>query len=224
MRELRAIIFELRGMFTTGHFFRLLPLSVLAPLLSLWPYIGSPFAPAVLATLISLEPFYNNMLNIWPGQMTTGGLFPTGWEPALRRRNIAVVIATWGVLAHFTVLIAYVQPVPVAPESIGTFALYLASIQFPLLMIGNSFSWQQIRGRTGWGLEDAAAALTMLIGGAITSIPFLVGTGIPGDSLILILYTAVTGALWWFRSIPRTANAIHERYPDLWQQTHLTSF
>jgi hypothetical protein len=224
MREARAIIFELHGMCTTGHLLRLLPLSVLAPLLSLWPYIGSPFAPAVLGTILSLEPFYNNMLNIWPGQMTTGGLFPTGWESTLRRRNIAVIIVTWGVLSYFTVLVAYVQPEPVALEGISAFVLYMASIQFPLLMIGNSFSWQQIRGRSGWGLEDAAAALTMLIGACITSIPFLTLCGVPGDSIILILYTAVTGTFWWSRSIPRTARTIHERYPDLWQQTHLTSF
>jgi hypothetical protein len=224
MREIRDIIFELRGMLTTGHLFRLLPLSLLAQLLSLWPYIGSPFAPAVLATFLSLEPFYNNMLNIWAGQMTSGGIFPTGWVSTLRRRNIAVIIVTWGVLAFYTILVAYVQPEPVAPELFGALVLYMASIQFPLLMIGNSFSWQQVRGRNGWGLEDAAAALIMLVGVGISSLPFFALTGIPGDGIILILYTAAAAAFWWSRSVPRAARIIHERYPDLWQQTHLTSF
>jgi hypothetical protein len=224
MRELRTIIFELRGMFTTGHLFRLLPLSLLAPSLSLWPYIGSPFVPAVLATFLSLEPFYNNMLNIWGGQMTAGALFPAGWTSTLRRRNIAVIIVTWGVLAFYSVLVAYVQPEPVSRERIAALVLYMASIQFPMLMIGNSFSWQQIRGRSGWGLEDAAAALTMLIGVGITSLPFFALTGIPGDSIILILYTAATGVFWWSHSIPRTARTIHEQYPDLWQHTRATSF
>jgi hypothetical protein len=212
----------LRGMAATGHLLRAVPLALLAPLLSLWPYIGSPFAPAAIATMLTLEPFYNNSLNIWHGQLTAGVILPVDLIRTIRQRNIALIILTWGCAALFATMVSYVQPEPPDGTDLGSFALYLASLQFPLLILGNSISWQQIRARSRWTLEDAAAAILMVIGGGVASLPWFLLAGLPGDDLLLLVYTAGTGVLWWRYAIPRTASIIHERSPELWQQIHLT--
>ena len=222
MRELLLIGHELRGMLATGHLLRLLPLALLAPLFALWPYIGSPFVPAALATLIVLEPFYNNDLNLWRGQLTAGVVLPADLMRTMRQRNIALIILTWASAGFFALLVAYVQPEPPAVSHLISFALFMASIQFPLLILGSMLSWQQIRPRSRWSLEDAAAAIIMVIGGAVVSLPYLLIAGLPGDGVILLAYTGGMAGIWWAYALPRTAQTIHERLPDLWQQIHLT--
>jgi hypothetical protein len=222
MHEPRLIGLELRGMIAAKHLLRLIPLGILAPLLSLWPYFGSPFVPAAVATLLALEPFYNNGANLWKGQLTAGVVLPSSFERMLRRRNIAVAILTWCCMGFFGIIVAYVQPEPIATPAIAAFAMYIVTIQFPLLMIGNSLSWQQVRPRSRWSLEDAAAAIIMLVGALMASLPFLFITGTGGDTLILTVYSAVMGVSWWRWSIPHTSRVLHERMPDLWQRIHLT--
>jgi hypothetical protein len=222
MHDLRMIGHELRGMAATGHLFRVIPLALLAPLLSLWPHIGSPFAPAAIATMFVLEPFYNNALNLWRGQLTAGVVLSIDLPRTLQHKNIALILLTWACVAFFATIVAYVQPEPPRASRLVSFAFYLATIQFPLLMLGNSISWQQIRARSRWTLEDAAAAILMVIGGGAASLPWLLLAGLPGDDAVLLVYTAATCGVWWHYSIPRTARTIHERLPELWQQIHLT--
>jgi hypothetical protein len=222
MPDLSLFALELRGMAATRYHLRIIPLAILAPLLSLWPHIGSPFTPAAIATMIVLEPCYNNALNMWAGQMTAGAVYPADWIRTLRRRNTVQITLTWGVATLFIALVSYVQPEPPPLQQIGAFALYLASVQFPLLMLGNSFSWQQVRGRSGWVLEDAATALIMLVAGGLVSLPWFLVSGARGGLIMLLFYIAGTAVAWWTYAVPRTAQTIHERYPDLWQQTHLT--
>ncbi len=208
-------------MVATGHLARILPLAILAPLVSLWPYIGSPFLPAAIATLLALEPFYNNGLDLWCGQLTAGVVLPADAVRMMRMRNIGVIILTWSCAAFFAALVAFVQPEPPAMRDLGTFALYLLSIQFPLLIVGNDLSWQQIRPVSRWTLEDAAAALIMTAAAGVLSLPYILIIGMPGDVIILLGYAACTAALWWTVALRRTARTIHERYPDLWQQIHM---
>lgn len=222
MREFRRVLIELRGMIATGHLLRMIPLALIAPLLSLWPYIGSVFAPAVIATLLTLEPFYNNTLNLWRGQVTAIVVLPADLTRMLREKNAALVILTWGCAAFFVVVISYVQPEPPDASRLASFALYLAAIQFPLLMLGNSISWQQIRASSRWTLEDAAAAVLMMIGGCAASVPPVFLAQLPAHEIFLAAYTFAMGALWWRYAVPHTARAIHERRTDLWQQMHLT--
>lgn len=222
MRELRMITLELRGMLATGHLLRMAPLAFVVPALSLWPYIGSIFAPAMIATLLTLEPFYNNALNLWGGQTTSGVILPVDAALLLRRKNAATIIMTWGCAAFFTILVCYVQPIPPAAGQLVSFALYLAAVQFPLLMLGNSISWQQIRPRSRWTLEDAAGAILMLIGGGVISIPPLLLGGLPGQAFTLPACACALGLAWWRVAIPHTARIIHDQRTDLWRQIHLT--
>jgi hypothetical protein len=222
MHDLRMIGLELRGMASTGHLLRIPPLALLASLLSLWPYIGSPFAPAAVATMLALEPFYNNTLDLWRGQLTADVVLPIDVARTLRRKNIALILLTWACASVFVILVCYVQPEPPLLPHVLSFVFYLATVQFPLLMLGNSISWQQIRPRSRWTLEDAAAGILMVIGGGVVSLPWLLLTGLSGDGIIFIVYTAAMGSIWWSYAIPRTAHIIHERQAELWQQIHLT--
>ncbi len=207
---------ELRGAAGPDHLVRMLPLAVLAPFVSLWPHIGSPFAAALVAAFLALEPFYNNTLSTWQGQLTAYALLPAEWTEYLRAKNAATLILTCGVVSCCVVLTAFIQPSPPATEDFFHCALYVLSVVFPLLAAGNSISWQQPRARSGWGLEDAAAGLVMLVLLGVVSIPYLLLSTMEQGELLLLVYTPAAAAVWWFKALPHAANRIHKQFPTLW--------
>jgi len=216
----RLIGLEIRGAASTGHLVRVLPLAALTPFVSLWPQFGSPFIPGMVAAFLALEPFYNNTLNMWPGQLTAYGLLPADWILYLRAKNCATALITLGVVGLFMILTAYMQPVTPGPGEASACALYLLSVLFPMLSAGNVVSWQQPRARIGWGLEDAAAGLVMLLILGLVSMPYAVLSALEQSEMFLVLYSCIAAAIWWFKAIPRAAGRIHEQFSTLWHKTH----
>lgn len=219
MSSRKLIGLEIRGAASTGHLIRVLPLAVLTPFVSLWPQFGSPFIPALVAAFLSLEPFYNNTLNTWPGQLTAYGLLPADWIVYLRAKNCATALITLGVVSLFMLLTAFMQPVAPNSGEATACALYLLSILFPLLAIGNVVSWQQPRARIGWGLEDAAADLVMLLILGLVSLPYALLSTLEQNEVPLLIYSGMAAVIWWHEAIPRAAKSIHERFSTLWHKT-----
>lgn len=223
MRDVRRILIELEGALATRHFVRIVPLSILAPLISLWPHIGSPFVPAAVAAMLTVEPFVNNTLALWPGRLTSLGILPADPVRTVRVMNAATGILTVVTALWFGVLVSYVQPVPPSAADIARAAMYLATILFPLLIAGNILSVQQVRDSSGWGLQDAAAGLTILLTTAVVSLPWLLLHAVPGGAIMLAAVIITGAALWWHHSTPRTAVIILEQFPELWQNIHPSS-
>ena len=219
MPDRKLIGLEIRGAASTGHLIRVLPLAVLTPFVSLWPQFGSPFIPAMVAAFLALEPFYNNTLNTWPGQFTAYGLLPADWIVVLRAKNCATALITLGVVTLFMVLTAFMQPVAPGSGEAAACVLYLLSILFPMLAIGNVVSWQQPRARIGWGLEDAAAGLVMLLILGLVSLPYALLSMLEQNEVPVLIYSGLAAAIWWYKAIPRAAGHIHERFSTLWHKT-----
>lgn len=215
----KLIGLEIRGAAATGHLIRVLPLAVLTPFVSLWPQFGSPFIPAMVAAFLALEPSYNNTVNTWPGQLTAYGVLPADWIRYLRAKNCATALITLGVVSVFMILTAYMQPVTPGAGEASACALYLLSVLFPMLAIGNVVSWQQPRARIGWGLEDAAAGLVMLLILGLVSLPYALLSTLEQHEIFLVLYSGMAAAIWWYKAIPRAADRIHERFSTLWHKT-----
>jgi len=217
------VLLELRGAVAAPHIVRLAALGVAAPLFSLWPHIGSPFAAAFGAAFLVLEPFYNNALNIWHGQLTAYALLPRPWESSLRAKGIATILLTLIVVAFFVAITAFVQPSPPTLQELSRCFEYLLSVLFPLLAIGAIVSRQQPRPGSGFGLDDAAGGMVMLIILGLVSIPWSIAGTIASGELLLLSYTVVAAAVWWYVVIPSAARRIHEQIPHLWHNTQTLS-
>jgi hypothetical protein len=188
-----------------GKFLLLLPAGVL---LSLWPYAGSPLFPLFLCVLAGLEPQFNNMLFRTPREFEAMSLLPVDWRAVVVAKNAAAVLLLFSTLIPFGAVLAYFSPLPLAPGEIGRGAAYLASIIFPLLVLGNIHSVEHPRRTVGIGPGDIAEALVMILGGAASSLPALLAAGSGIEAPAIALWTALGAILWWTWSVPRTAARI----------------
>jgi hypothetical protein len=223
MPEWPLVALEIRGAARALQVVRLVLLGIAAPLLSLWPYIGSPYVPSFAAAFLVLEPLYNTMLFIWPNQLTGYAVLPVRWESYLRAKGIAAVLITLAVAALFVTATAYMQPAPPTAHELAGCLLYLLSVMFPLLSVGTVVSRQQPRPATGIGLEDIAAGLVMLFLLGVASLPYVLVHAVPWGSYLLIAYTILAAIIWWFSMLPWSARHIQEEIPELWHTTRTLS-
>ena len=85
---------EVRRFFSDRHNLKFIPLICLAVVLIVWPYIGSPFVPVVLAVFAGLESQYNNMLFRSPAEYETLSLFPVSWRHVILAKNLSTLTIT----------------------------------------------------------------------------------------------------------------------------------
>lgn len=223
MPDASLVLLELRGAASMRTVVRLLILSALAPLASLWPQLGSPFAPAFAAAFLALEPLYNNGLQLWPGHFTSYVLLPLRWDEILRAKLIATTVLSSGAAAVPVALTSFFQPVPPTPGDAAGCALYFCSVHIPLFATGTLLSRQQPRGSIGFGLDDAAAGAMMMVLLGLTSVPFLIAASLPAGSLIILAYTLVSAVVVWFFFIPKAARRIQKEIPELWHSMETSS-
>ncbi len=211
------ICHEWRAFGTSGYLLRALPLALLVPLAALWPHIGSPFAPAFIGALLVVEPCFNNTLALQPTMFAAYGATPVAWRRVLRAKNIAAMLATIAASIVYGALVAFVLIQPPTIADCALAGLYLWSILFPMAILGNSVSLQHLQVRAGWTLDDASAAITMLLSMMVLSLPFLILGGSSLGRAVLGAYGASAGLFWYVRSVPASAQRIHTHFPTLWQ-------
>jgi hypothetical protein len=185
--------------------FLLLPPAVI---LSLWPYTGSPFVSVFLLTFATLEPQFNNIFFRSEREFEALVVLPVDWATVILAKNLATITLTIAVAACAGGVLGYFSPLPMGPGGWREAFLYMLSVIFPLLMLGNLHSVQHPRRKVGLGLGDVAEALLMLLGMAVCSIPFLALRGTEHPALYLLIYSALSAGLWRWGSIPRSAAAV----------------
>ena len=223
MPDTALVMLELRGSASMRNVVRLLAVAALAPLVSLWPQLGSPFAPAFAAAFLALEPFYHNMLQLWPGHLTSYALLPSRWEEILRAKLIANTVVASGAAAILVALTSFFQPVPPTLKEMADCVLYFFSVHIPLFATGTLLSRQQPRGRIGFSLDDAAAGAMMMVLAGLLSIPYIIIAPLPGATIILPAYILASAAAIWFVFIPGAARHIQKEIPDLWNTMRTSS-
>lgn len=223
MPDTAHVMLELRGSASLRNVVRLVAVGALVPLVSLWPQLGSPFAPAFAAAFLALEPFYNNALQLWPGHLTSYALLPPRWEEILRAKLIAATVLASGAAALLVALTSFFQPVPPTLREIADCVMYFLSVHIPLFATGTLLSRQQPRERIGFGLDDAAAGAMMMVLLGLLSIPYLIIAPLPGGTIILTSYILASAAAVWFVFIPRAARHIQKEIPDLWHTMRTSS-
>lgn len=205
----RALIgLELRRFFSLPWNLRLAVLAIPAIWLSLWPYSPSPFVPVFAALFVALEPQYCNILFRAPNELEALTVLPLSWKRVVLAKNVATLVITVICLVLMSIVVLYFAPMPPPPAHYGKAALYLGSVVFPLMQIGNMQSVQHPRRQVGWTFDDFAGAVLMAGFVAVLSVPYLVLAEGANAPLLCLPYIAAVGFIWFRRSLAGTARHV----------------
>jgi hypothetical protein len=178
----------------------LLPCSIL---FAVWQFSGSSLVPAIGSALVILEPRINNCLFTSPLEGEALSLLPSRWRTVVAAKNVAAAALLFLLVLLLGIPIGFFALHPAGPGEWVQAGLYLLTVIFPLLHLGNLHSLQHPRRFSGWSLGDLAEVILLLITAGVVSIPFAIFSGLGGAPLWCALY-AVAGGLFWFRiSLPR---------------------
>lgn len=175
---------------------------------ALWPYIGSSLVPALAATLLGLEPKFNNFLFQSPNEGEALHLFPCRWRSVVAAKNSTALALTLLFFLLFGLSIEYFSPSPAGIAEWKSGLLYLLTIVFPLLHFGNFHSVQHPRRHLGWSLGDLAEGCLFMITAGLCSIPFAIFAETEFGTALCLAYGCAGAVFWWKVSLPRTVRLL----------------
>jgi uncharacterized membrane protein YbaN (DUF454 family) len=214
---------ELKQFFTHPRSLHAVPITLAGVFLVLWPYFPSPFVLVVVALFAAVESQFNNILFRTRNELESLSVLPTHWEKIVKAKNIATMLLVAMMFPVVAATILYFSPSTVPLKEGWASVLYISSVIFPVLHVGNLRSVQHPRRITGWQLDDAAGIVEILMVLAVFSIPFLLFVVAIQAPLLCLAYSSVTAVFWWRRSIPKAAALIASRNTELCLTTRTSS-
>jgi hypothetical protein len=211
---------EIGGYFRCSLPWRILLLLPAGIFLSVWSWrVASPFAAVVWIVVIALEPRINNIFYQSPAELEALSLYPADWRRVVLIKNASTVLIGGCALALVSVVLLWFSPEALTRENVRGAALYLMTVSFPLLGLGNESSLRYPRRNAGafsGGVYEAAwMSLTLLA----VSVPYFLITGLVETDWLCVPYAAVTAATWYYRSVVRTAAHVTKHRNDIWMRT-----
>ena len=183
-----------------------LPLSIL---IAVWQYSENSLVPAIGSVLVLLEPRFNNILFTSPIEGEALSLFPSRWRAILAAKNIATAVLFIVLVPLLGIPVAFFGQ-PVSGSEWIDATLYVLTVLFPLLHLGNLQSIQHPRRTAGWSLGDLADAILLLLTAGIASIPFALFSTLDLPALWCCLYAAAGAWFWWRVSLPRSERLLRD--------------
>jgi hypothetical protein len=206
---------DVRALWSSPRYLVLVPFGLAGCAAALWPYVGSPFLPLLVVLVFGSEPAFANLLFRSPRDLEGTALLPVPWEEVILARNLATGGSAVVVFILMMATLAYALPrLPELPQSTDAL-LWLGTVLFPLLHIGNELSVREPRRRSGWTFDDVARAGIFLAIGAVAAAIHPLLSVISGGPVASLLFVVAAAAYWRYRSIPAAAARIRERLPDL---------
>lgn len=215
-QQQRALITnEFRQFFLHTRSLHLVPLIFAGVMLVLWPYFSSPFVAVMIVLFAGLEPQFNNILFRSPREVEAMSLLPIDWERVVKAKNIGTLLITATIFPLVAAAVLYFSPKPVTLKLAVDALLWMLTVAFPLIHVGNVRSVQHPRRETGWQVDDLAGAVEFLISLGLLSLPFLIIAGFFETPLPSLLYAAATFIFWGRYSIAKTAELIEKKRIDI---------
>ena len=213
-QERELLRMEIRQFMSPPRILHFVPLAVTGVMMVLWPYFGSPFVPAFIVLFSGLETQINNILFRTPLELESLSIFPIEWQHVVKAKNVATILLLLVMFPIVAATLVYFAPTTPTYEQAGGAALYITTIIFPVMHIGNMRSVQHPRRNVGWQIDDLAGVVELLISMGILSIPYFLFAEVLRVPALCLGYFAATAIFWWRYSIPKTANLIEARRTD----------
>jgi len=202
---------EFKQFFLSPKCLHFIPLMMAGAVLTAWVYpVASPFVPVVIVVFSGLEPQFNNIFYSTPGELETLSVLPVSWRRVVLAKNCATLLLVLLMFILCSMALLYFSPDTVSWRYTSDALLYLPTVLFPALHIGNMRSIQNPRRRAGMTSTDLFEALWMILTIGALSAPYFIMTGLFEVPLLCALY-GVGMAIAWYRYSPaRTASLIAE--------------
>lgn len=203
------------------RFLLLLPAGIF---LVVWTWhVASPFAAVIWMVVAGLEPRFNNIFYHTSTELEALSLFPADWRRIVLVKNFSTLLIGAFAFLTVSVVLLWFSPEVHLSGSLREAFLWLLTVTFPLLSLGNDASVRYPRRDAGpphEGLLDAAwISLTLLA----VSVPYFLITRLVELPWLCIPYAAATAADWYFRSVARTATLITNQRHDIWTKAKTPS-
>jgi hypothetical protein len=164
----------------------------------------SPCISAMIVTLSALEFQFNNLLYRSPSELEALTLLPVSWKEVILAKNLATITAVLALSIVTTVCLLFFSPRSPDVAQYLDALLFVWTVIFPLLCLGNLRSAEEPRTGGGNGLILAAGMVLVV---CVCAIPYVILRTFAGSPLACVIEGAACGWFWLRRSIPSTAIA-----------------
>jgi hypothetical protein len=202
---------EIRQFFLHPRSLHFVPLTMAGVILVLWPYFKSPFVSVLIVLFAGLEPQFNNILFGTPLEFEALSILPIELQRVVKAKNVATLLLFLIMFPIVAATLLYFSPSVVTLKRIGEVGLYVLTVIFPLMHVGNARSVQNPRRKSGWLIDDVAGMVELLITMAILSIPYVIFVEVMETPALCIVYFIATVVFWWRYSIQKTAELIQSK-------------
>jgi hypothetical protein len=205
-KTLRLAVYDLKFITKEFHFLRFV-LIALAVIIFMWSY-QVPFSPLFCTFVLgfaTLEVVYLNSFFRLPNELERMILFPISWQTVIIAKTISTLAVTVVLLLLSGVLVSYAAVGLPPVQIIWDGLLLLLSGSFSMLTLGHILSIQYPRRRVFLNFDEAPYFLFQLVVLAISSLPYLILKMGFGSDVACLLYSALSGVIWYFVVVPRLA-------------------
>jgi hypothetical protein len=205
-KTLRLAAYDLKFIAMGFHFLRFILIAVVV-IIFMWSF-QVRFSPLIYTFILgfaALEVVYLNAFFRLPNELERMILFPISWQTIIIAKAISTFAVTAVLLLLSGVLVSYaalgLPPVQIIWDGL----LLLLSGSFSMLTLGHVLSIQYPRRRVFLNFDEAPYFLFQLLVLGISSLPYLILKVGFGSDVTCLLYSALSGVIWYFVVVPRLA-------------------
>jgi hypothetical protein len=165
----------------------------------------SPLILVIVTSLSVVESQFNNLLYRSPEELEALSMFPLDWRGLIAARNIATIAALLTTILMMSTALLYFSPRPPEFGEAGEMSLYLGTILFPLLIIGNLRSVQEPHRAVAAIRDQIVQGFGMALLALAVSIPYVLFHTLVRSTIPSMIYATLSAFAWWRYSIPSTA-------------------
>lgn len=215
-RDVFLLKMELKEFFNHRRAFHFVPLLLVGVFTIVWIYpVASPFVPIIVLVIAGLELQFNNIFYRTPKELEALCLFPLSWQRIILIKNIAAIILVVALLIVTSMALLYFSPQQVTMDDVLQAWLYVCTVLFPLLSMGNTQSVRRPRRQSGLQTSDLVEAIWLVIDLAILSLPFYMFSSVLALPVLSLLYGAGSATYWYRASIPKTSSRVEQEHTAL---------
>jgi hypothetical protein len=205
-KTLRLAAYDLKFIAMGFHFLRFILIAVVV-IIFMWSF-QVRFSPLIYTFILgfaALEVVYLNAFFRLPNELERMILFPISWQTIIIAKAISTFAVTAVLLLLSGVLVSYAAVGLPPVQIIWDGLLLLLSGSFSMLTLGHVLSIQYPRRRVFLNFDEAPYFLFQLLVLGISSLPYLILKVGFGSDVTCLLYSALSGVIWYFVVVPRLA-------------------
>ncbi|MGA9365773.1 MAG: hypothetical protein WBW16_15535 [Bacteroidota bacterium] len=223
-KTLELVAYDLKFLAGEFHTLRFIVIAV-AVIIFMWSY-PVHFHPLVYAFVLgfaALEGGYMNAFFRLPNELERMILFPISWQRVIIAKAISTLLLTVPVLLISAVLVCYAAVGLPTIQILWDGMLLLMSASLSMVSLGHILSIQYPRRKVFFNFDEAPYFLFQTLALAVSSLPWLILKVRLESDIACLLYTALSGVVWYFVVVPRLANRLQREQHKVLERTNLTS-